>query len=301
MSIQVIKNNLAKPQDPLIFKEIPGIEENGKTIRKMKNEDFAGSYCLMFFFPLGQKTHSEEVLKFSSSLQEFSNLGCRVIGVTSESPLAITRWMEKETETGGFGRLIGFPVLSDKDLTLSASLGVARNCGLPAKSTFIIDPEGKIRYSGIQHTSIPHNIPELIRLVKAFKKSDETGKAAPAGWQSDESDLVPTDYNKKVAYFNKKYGNSGVDQSIKSSTGSSVSSTKAQIEDSSVGTIESGSTILTSKSSAILFQNLYLDMKQTPAPQAHLYNPRNQVQDRILKSGMISKRLRRIFRSWSLT
>ena len=134
MSIQVIKNNLAKPQDPLVFKEIPGVEENGKTIRKMKNEDFAGSYCLMFFFPLGQKTHSEEVLKFSSSLQEFSNLGCRVIGVTSESPLAITRWMEKETETGGFGRLIGFPVLSDKDLTLSASLGVARNCGLPAKS-----------------------------------------------------------------------------------------------------------------------------------------------------------------------
>ena len=118
MSVQVIKNNLAKPQDPLIFKEIPGVEENGKTIRKMKNEDFAGSYCLMFFFPLGQKTHSEEVLKFSSSLQEFSNLGCRVIGVTSESPLAIARWMEKETETGGFGRLIGFPVLSDKDLTL---------------------------------------------------------------------------------------------------------------------------------------------------------------------------------------
>ena len=104
-----------------------------------------------YFFPLGQKTHSEEVLKFSSSLQEFSNLGCRVIGVTSESPLAITRWMEKETETGGFGRLIGFPVLSDKDLTLSASLGVARNCGLPAKSAFIIDPKGKIRYSGIQH------------------------------------------------------------------------------------------------------------------------------------------------------
>ena len=95
MSIQVIKNNLAKPQDPLIFKEIPGVEENGKTIRKMKNEDFAGSYCLMFFFPLGQKTHSEEVLKFSSSLQEFINLGCRVIGVTSVLLQSLDGWKKK--------------------------------------------------------------------------------------------------------------------------------------------------------------------------------------------------------------
>ena len=208
MSIQIVQNKLAKPQDPLPVKEVPGVEHNGKTIRKFKTEDFVGSYYMMFFFPLGQKADSDEVLEFSSNLQKFSDLGCKVVGVTSESPLAITRWMEKEAETGGFGRVIGFPILSDKDLAFSSGMGVARNCGMPAKSCFLIDPAGRIRYSAIQQAGIKHNIPELVRLVKAFKKSDETGKAAPAGWQSDESDLVPTNYTEKVAFFAKKYGTS---------------------------------------------------------------------------------------------
>ena len=236
MSILIVQNKLVKPQHPLPIKEIPGLESDGKTIRKFKTKNFVGSYQLMFFFPLGQKAVSEEVLDFSSSLQDFGNLGCKVVGVTSESPLAITRWMEKEVETGGFGRLIGFPILSDKDLAFSSSMGVARTCGMPAKSCFIIDPQGSIRYSTIQQTGIKYNVPELIRLVKAIKKSDETGKATPAGWQSDESDLIPTDYTDKVAFFAKKYGtsgggNSGSDStSAKSQSGNLTGSREPSVE-----------------------------------------------------------------------
>ena len=142
MSIQIVQNKLAKPQDPLPFMEIPGVE-----------------------YPESQKADSDEVLDFSSSLQDFNNLECKVVGVTSESPLAITRWMEKEAETGGFGRVIRFPILSDKDLAFSSSMGVARNCGMPAKSCLIIDPQGRIRYSVIQQAGIKRSIPELVRLV----------------------------------------------------------------------------------------------------------------------------------------
>ena len=84
MSIQIVQNKLAKPQDPLPLMEIPGVEHDGKNIRKFKTENFVGSYHLMFFFPLGKKADSDEVLDFSSSLQEFNNLGCKVVGVTSD-------------------------------------------------------------------------------------------------------------------------------------------------------------------------------------------------------------------------
>ena len=150
--------------------------------------------------------------------------------------------MEKEAETGGFGRVIGFTILSDKDLAFSSSMGVARNCGMPAKSCFIIDPQGRIRYSAVQQTGIKHNVPELVRLVKAIKKSDESGKATPAGWQSDESDLIPTDYTDKVAFFAKKYGTSGGSNSGSAST--SANSQSGNFTDSKeppVQTKESGS------------------------------------------------------------
>ena len=221
MSILTVKNKLFKPQDPLLSREIPSVAEDGKTIEKVNvKEKFLGSYQILFFFPLGLKSDSEEVLKFSSSVQQFEELECKVVGVTNESPLAVRRWMEKDVESGGFGQVVGFQILSDKDLTLSMSMGVARTCGLPARSVFIVDPKSFVRHSIVQRADIKHSMPELLRLVAAIKRSDETGMATPAGWHSDDSDLIPTDYTEKVAYFKKKYGINSVDQSVKSKSGS---------------------------------------------------------------------------------
>ena len=163
-------------------------------------------YLLLFFFPLGLKEDSVEVLNFAKSLKEFQELDCKVVGVTSESPLAIKRWMVKDHESGGFGQVLGFPMISDKDLALSMSMGVARGCGVPSRSAFIFDPRGLARYCASHKSGIKFNTSELLRLVNAVKTSDRTGMAVPAGWRSGEEDLIPTEYSAKVAYFKRKYG-----------------------------------------------------------------------------------------------
>jgi len=159
------------------------------------------------------KEDSAEVLKFVKSLKEFQELGCNVVGVTSESPLAIKRWMVKDHESGGFGQVLGFPMISDKDLALSMSLGVARGCGVPSRSAFIFDPRGLARYCASHKNGIKFNTRELLRLVHAVKTSDRTGMAVPAGWRSGEDDLIPTEYSAKVAYFKRKYGGKNADSS----------------------------------------------------------------------------------------
>ena len=227
----------------------------------------------MFFFPLGLNSDSTEVLKFSSNVQKFQELGCKVIGVTNESPLAVRRWMEKDTESGGFGRVVGFPILSDKDLALSMSMGVARTCGLPARSVFIVDPTSFVRYSMIQRADISHSLPELLRLVAAIKKSDETGMATPAGWQSDETDLIPTDYTDKVAYYKRKYGNpsviSGSSSSTKTQTGS-VDNTSAKTQESKL------SSVSTTKQTGGQTQSASEDETYTTATEPR--NPADSVQ-----------------------
>ena len=88
-----------------------------------------------------------------------------MLGVTADSPLAVTRWITKSTQDGGFGGPLGFPVLSDKDFSLSMSLGVARcsptsssllsrDCGLPARASFIVDWTGTVRYSMVHGTDV---------------------------------------------------------------------------------------------------------------------------------------------------
>ena len=52
----------------------------------------------------------------------------QLVGVTADSPLAVKRWITKSVSDGGFGGVTGFPILTDKDLSLSSSLCVARYC-----------------------------------------------------------------------------------------------------------------------------------------------------------------------------
>ena len=207
MSLLTVKNKVFKPQDSLPSMLVYGVQDDGQTIHRFDIQDYAkGTYLLLFFFPLGLKEDSVEVLNFAKSLKEFQELDCKVVGVTSESPLAIKRWMVKDHESGGFGQVLGFPMISDKDLALSMSMGVARGCGVPSRSAFIFDPRGLARYCASHKSGIKFNIRELLRLVNAVKTSDRTGMAVPAGWRSGEDDLIPTEYSAKVAYFKKKYG-----------------------------------------------------------------------------------------------
>jgi len=215
MPILTVRNTVVKPQDPLPSKNTFCVDSDGTTVKviDMKKE-FENSYLILFFFTLGNQSDSEEVLQFSSCLEKFNELRCKVVGVSSDSPLAIKRWMKKSSEEGGFGKVLGYDVVSDKDLSLSMELGVARTCGLPTKATFIISPKGLIRYSMIQRSDVRRNIHELLRLVSAFKTSDETGMATPAGWQPGDKDLIPTDYTEKAEYFRKKYGEVVKDEKI---------------------------------------------------------------------------------------
>ena len=211
MSLLTVKNQLLKPQDPLPSLLVYGVQDDGQTITRFNIQDYAkGAYLLLFFFPLGLKEDSEEVLKFAKVLKDFKELDCKIVGVTSESPLAIKRWMVKEHESGGFGQVLGFPIVSDKDLALSMSMGVARGCGVPARSAFIVDPRGLVRYCAAHKSGIKFSTRELLRLVNAIKVSDRTGMAVPAGWTSGEDDLIPTEYSAKLAYFKRKYGTKSI-------------------------------------------------------------------------------------------
>merc|ERR1712243_135239 len=213
MSVLTVKNTIVKPQDALPSKNTFCVDSDGSTVKVIDvKKEFEHSYLVLFFFALGNQSDSEEALQFSSSLEKFKELRCKVVGVTSDSPLAIKRWVEKSSESGGFGKVLGYDVVSDKDLSLAMELGVARTCGLPTRATFIINPSGFIRYSMIQRSDVSRNIHELLRLVSAFQTSDETGMATPAGWHPGEKDLIPTDYTEKAAYYRNKYGEDVVGQ-----------------------------------------------------------------------------------------
>jgi len=209
MDILTVSNRVTKPQDTFKFRAMTGVDKDGETIRTvdMKTE-FENNYFVLFFFPMDFKVDSSEVLSFKEHLDEFTKENCEIVGVTSDSPWAVKRWIIKDPSHGGFGGPVGFPILSDKDLSLSMSVGVAMDNGNPARATFIIDWTGTIRYMMIHRSDIGRSVKEILRLVKAFRHSDLTGEACPSGWIPGD-EVIPTDYSEKVKYYTNKFGQGG--------------------------------------------------------------------------------------------
>jgi hypothetical protein len=116
---------------------------------------------------------------------------------------------------------VGFSILTDKDLSLSMSMGVARDCGAPARATFIIDWTGTVRYMMVHRSDIGRSVKEILRLVQAFRHSDLTGEALASGWIPN-GEVIPTDFSQKIEYFINKFGHGN-----KEKTGDGTENTEA--------------------------------------------------------------------------
>ena len=205
MTLLTVSNENVRPQDVIEPLWKTGVAKDGETMISFDvKKEFVGRYLVLFFFPMDFKVDSAEVLAFKANLEEFEKEQCSIVGVTSDGPLAIKRWIYKDASCGGFGGPVGFPILSDKDLSLSMSLGVARDCGTPARATFIVNQKGNVRYSKVHCSEIGRSVKEILRLVQAFRFSDLTGEALPSGW-TPGGKVIPTSYTQKVKYYLETY------------------------------------------------------------------------------------------------
>ena len=173
LRLLTVTNSRVKPQDTFPYRTMVGVDTDGETVREFDlKAELEGHYFVIFFFPMDFTVDSEEICSFKASLEGFSAEKCDVLGVTADSPLAVRRWVTKSTEDGGFGGPPGFPILTDKDLALSMSLCVARyvlllvfltfhnllllrDCGVPARATFIVNWDSSVRYMQAHRTDIP--------------------------------------------------------------------------------------------------------------------------------------------------
>jgi peroxiredoxin (alkyl hydroperoxide reductase subunit C) len=77
-------------------------------------------------------------------------------------------------------------MLADIKRELSSSLGIlAKNEGVDLRATFIVDPEGIIRWVTVNDLSVGRNIPETLRVLDAL----QTGELTPCNWEAGQETL----------------------------------------------------------------------------------------------------------------
>jgi peroxiredoxin (alkyl hydroperoxide reductase subunit C) len=152
----------------------------GKDFVDVKLSDYAGKWVVLFFYPLDFTfVCPTEIRGFSKRVGEFEELGAQVLGASVDSKHSHLAWIERD-----FGDL-GFPLLSDFNRVVAEEYGILLPAGMSLRGTFIIDPDGVLRYALVHDNNIGRNTEETLRVLQAL----QTGEKCPIDWVPGEATL----------------------------------------------------------------------------------------------------------------
>lgn len=110
----------------------------------------------------------------------FRSLGARVLAISTDSVESHAVF----TRTSPSGRLINFPLLSDRTGQISAAYGVLDPWrGTAQHATVFIDPDGYVQSILIYPRTVGRNLDEVLRVLMALQFHWRTGLQVPAQWR----------------------------------------------------------------------------------------------------------------------
>lgn len=112
--------------------------------KKVSLSDFRGRRVVVYFYPAAMTPGcTKQACDFRDNLGELNEAGYQVLGVSPDKPEKLAKFVEKEGLT--------FPLLSDPEKSVLrewGAFGEKKNYGRVVqgviRSTFVIDPEGKV-------------------------------------------------------------------------------------------------------------------------------------------------------------
>ena len=144
---------------------------------------------------------------------EWARRGTKVMGVSVDGVAEHLRW-KADIEAAG-GAKPGFPIVADKDLTLSKAFDMLpAEAYLPEKPTpndtatvrvvYIIGPDKKLKLSMTYPMNVGRNFAEVLRALDALQTANGKGVATPANWTPGGDVIIPLAVSNEAA--KEKYG-----------------------------------------------------------------------------------------------
>ncbi|MDE2125055.1 MAG: peroxiredoxin [Armatimonadetes bacterium] len=148
--------------------------------RRMTLNEFSGRWLILFFYPLDfTDVCPTELISMSDRIEEFSELGAEVLGVSVDSVHAHAAWMSTPRLQGGVGPL-KYPLASDMTRSVSSNYGILSDEACVAlRGLFIVDPEGVLQYAAVTNLNVGRSTDETLRVLQAL----QTGGLCPADWK----------------------------------------------------------------------------------------------------------------------
>lgn len=150
---------------------------------EISNENFKGKWMVAFFWPKDFTfVCPTEIAEFGKLNKEFNDRDALVLGVSTDSEFVHLAWRQNKEELSK----LPFPMLADIKRELSESLGIIDQAeGVAQRATFVVDPDGIIRFVMVTDLSVGRNVKEVLRVLDAL----QTDELCPCNWQKGQDTI----------------------------------------------------------------------------------------------------------------
>ncbi len=157
--------------------------KKGEEFKEITNQDYKGKWKVYFFWPKDFTfVCPTEIAAFGKLNKEFADRDAQVLGGSTDSEFVHHAWRTHHEDL----KNLPFPMLADIKRDLTEQLGILdANAGVAQRATYIVDPEGIIRFAYVTDLSVGRNPQEVLRVLDAL----QTNELCPCNWQKGQETL----------------------------------------------------------------------------------------------------------------
>ncbi len=123
-----------------------------------------------------------EIAEFNKNYSEFSDRDTNLIGASTDSEFVHLAWHQNHADLKG----LRFPMLADTSKSLAEELGILEaNEKVAYRATFIVDPQGIIRWVSVYDLNVGRNVEKVLRVLDAL----QTDELCPCNWKRGKETL----------------------------------------------------------------------------------------------------------------
>ena len=124
-----------------------------------------------------------EIAEFNNNFGEFKDRDAVLIGASTDSEFVHAAWRRDHDDLRG----LKFPMLADTSKSLADELGILEaNEKVAYRATFIVDPQGIIRWVSVNDLNVGRNVGEVLRVLDAL----QTDELCPCNWTKGEETIA---------------------------------------------------------------------------------------------------------------
>lgn len=157
--------------------------EKGKEFQEITHESYTGKWKVLFFWPMDFTfICPTEIAEFGRRNRDFADRDAQILGASTDTHYVHLAWRRDHPDL----KDLPYPMLADTKRELSSALGVLHEQdGVCLRATFIVDPEGIIRFASVNDLSVGRNVDEVLRVLDAL----QTDELCPCNWTKGDPTL----------------------------------------------------------------------------------------------------------------